>query len=414
MKLSINLILFIFLFSCTNNISYKKSKISPTKEAGSKKVVYQITEDYKKHPIKCLMIFPFKFDTDNLSENKKEKIAETLRKLFYAHISPKGIRDIEIQRVNFLLKSKNENDFSKIARDEKCNSYLVGDITHYKFSSLGVYSQNLIGGNFQIYNSKSRKLVWRGSHISSSTKGQMPLSPIDVTIGVIVAMDNLTEEQNMKIMSNLARRISKTIPDYDLSPQDQFKIRENIQISKLNKKELSNVNKSKDLDEVMNIFKSGNYEYSLNKINQIDTNELDYDQRKIYHFYKSRILISLNKFDKADNEILEAIRLDKKNYKFYNTLGYLNSQRSSYERALAAYQMAIENNNKNGFAYFNSALIHMQQGNLETAINNFYSAGLSYHIQNSYLDVLSSINQLEKFSSQSAKDKVKKLKNLIN
>ena len=156
-----------------------------------------------------LAIFPFQFSSKN---DVSEKDKENIRKIFYAYISPLPIEDVELSRINYLKDKFPEDNFGKLTSRENCNSYFIGKINVLKISSLGIVSSNSIGGTFSIYNSKNKNLVWEASHITSTTGGKIPLNPIDVVIGVVEAAKNISEEQKFRIMGDLARRISKTIP----------------------------------------------------------------------------------------------------------------------------------------------------------------------------------------------------------
>ena len=231
LKISL-IILFIFVTGCANRIVYvdKEKQQDPTETPLTKKVVYQLHEDYQKNPIVCLAIFPFQFN-DKLKVSQQDK--ENLRKIFYAYIAPLGIRDIELSRLNYLQKKYPQDNFGKLTLRENCNSYFIGRINTYKISTLGLFSENTIGGTFSIYNADTNNLIWSASHIASSTGGKLPLNPIDIVVGVMAAAKNISEEQKFRVIGDLARRIVMTIPDYDLAPQAMFKEDEKIEFDKI-------------------------------------------------------------------------------------------------------------------------------------------------------------------------------------
>ena len=120
LKISL-IILFIFVTGCANRIVYvdKEKQQDPTETPLTKKVVYQLHEDYQKNPIVCLAIFPFQFN-DELKVSQQDK--ENLRKIFYAYIAPLGIQDIELSRLNYLQKKYPQDNFGKLTLRENCNS----------------------------------------------------------------------------------------------------------------------------------------------------------------------------------------------------------------------------------------------------------------------------------------------------
>ena len=440
LKISL-IILFIFVAGCANRIVYvdKEKQQDPTETPLTKKVVYQLHEDYQKNPIVCLAIFPFQFN-DKLKVSHQDK--ENLRKIFYAYIAPLGIRDIELSRLNYLQKKYPQYNFGKLTLRENCNSYFIGRINTYKISTLGLFSENTIGGTFSIYNADTNNLIWSASHIASSTGGKLPLNPIDIVVGVMDAAKNISEEQKFRVTGDLARRIVMTIPDYDLAPQAMFKEDEKIEFDKITvvitkDSETTYINdfdkiltSTIDLDEKINLIEplfdelnynkklkyseflieNNRYETALLKLNRLDSS---IENAHVY-FLKSRALVATQNYDQADKEIIKAIKRNKKNYQYYNVLGFINSKNNKLDRSLAAYKMAIENNKSNAFAYFNSGIIYFILNYNEKAADYLYTSGLIYHKKGAQLDVMNVINQLKLMKNKAAKAKLKKLRKIAN
>ena len=438
LKISL-IILFIFVTGCANRVVYvdKGKQQDPTETPLTKKVVYKLHEDYQKNPIVCLAIFPFQFN-DKLKVSQQDK--ENLRKIFYAYIAPLGIQDIELSRLNYLQKKYPQDNFGKLTLRENCNSYFIGRINTYKISTLGLFSENTIGGTFSIYNADTNNLIWSASHIASSTGGKLPLNPIDIVVGVMDAAKNISEEQKFRVIGDLARRIVMTIPDYDLAPQAMFKEDEKIEFDKITvvitKDSVTTyindfdkiLTSTIDLDEKINLIEplfdelnynkklkyseflieNNRYETALLKLNRLDSS---IENAHVF-FLKSRALVATQNYDQADKEIIKAIKLNKKNYEYYNVLGFINSKNNKLDRSLAAYKMAIENNKSNAFAYFNSGIIYEILGSKDEAVDYLYTSGLLYFKTGNQLDVIAVIKQLERINSKAAKFKAKKLRKL--
>ena len=434
------IIFFIFVYGCATDVIYvdKGKQIDPKDIPLNKKVVFEVHDEYKKNPITCLAIFPFQFSS-KIDVNEKDK--ENIRKIFYAYISPLPIEDVELSRINYLKDKFPEDNFGKLTSRENCNSYFIGKINVLKISSLGVLSSNSIGGTFSIYNSKNKNLVWEASHIIPSRGGKIPLNPIDIVVGAVDAAKNLSEEQKFRVMGDLARRISKTIPVYDLDSLAMFKINEEIQFDKIklvitedsetsyinnfDKILVSNVDADKKIELIEPVYEeigddkklkyieflieNNRYENALKKLNNLDKSKNHY-----VFFLKSRVLIALREYNQADKEIIKAIRLNKENYQYYNVLGFINSKNDNLDRSLAAYKIAIVKNKNNAFAYFNSGIIFTILNYNDVAVDYLYTAGLLYYKIGAQLDVLSVINQLERIKGKPAKTKLKKLKKIAN
>jgi len=435
------LILFIFIFGCANNIVYvdKGKRLDPKEIPLTKKVVYKVQDEYKKNPITCLAIFPFQFESKiKVSQEDRENI----RKIFYAYIAPLAIQDVELSRLNYLKEKFPGDNFGKLTLRENCNSYFVGRINIFEVTTLGILSKNSIGGTFSIFNAKNKNLVWSAAHISSSKGGKIPLNPVDIIVGAMDAAKNISDEQKFRIIGDLARRISKTIPDNDLAPQAMFKEDEEIQFDKISlvitkdtdttyiknfdKILESNIDLDKKIDLIEPLMDQLNNNNKLkyaefliendrheNALQKLDS--LNNTSKEHYVFFlKSRALTALQKYNQADKEIVKAIQLNKKNYQYYNVLGFINSKNDKLDRSLAAYKMAIEKNKDNAFAYFNSGIIYIILNYDEEATDFLYTAGLIYHKTGAQLDVMSVINQLERMDTKDAKIKLKKLRKIAN
>ena len=256
------------------------------------------------------------------------------------------------------------------------------------------------------------------------------------------AARNVSEEQKFRIIGDLARRISKTIPDYDLAPQTMFKEDEEIQFDKItlviskdadityikdfDKILESNIELDKKIDLIeplMNqltddnkvkyaefLIENTRYENALQKLDSLSNTPKEH----YVFFLKSRALTALQKYNQADKEIIKAIQLNKKNYQYYNVLGFINSKNDKLARSLAAYKMAIEKNKDNAFAYFNSGIIYVILDYDKEAADHLYTAGLIYHKNGAQLDVMNVINQLKLMKTKAAKAKLKKLRKIAN
>ena len=156
------------------------------------------------------------------------------------------------------------------------------------------------------------------------------------------------------------------------------------------------------------LIENNRYETALLKLNRLDSS---IENAHVY-FLKSRAFVATQNYDQADKEIIKAIKLNKKNYQYYNVLGFINSKNNKLDRSLAAYKMAIENNKSNAFAYFNSGIIYEILGSKDEAVDYLYTSGLLYFKTGNQLDVIAVIKQLERINSKAAKFKAKKLRKL--
>jgi tetratricopeptide (TPR) repeat protein len=96
------------------------------------------------------------------------------------------------------------------------------------------------------------------------------------------------------------------------------------------------------------------------------------------YFLKGRVLILDGAYAEAQAPILDAVARDRGNALYLDALGAVNARLGDPGRALAAYRMAIAANPADGFAYYNTGVIHYAAGDLSGAAYDFYGAGLAY------------------------------------
>jgi tetratricopeptide (TPR) repeat protein len=95
-------------------------------------------------------------------------------------------------------------------------------------------------------------------------------------------------------------------------------------------------------------------------------------------FAKGRNALLAQDYAAAEDAILRAIALDRGNALYLDALGVAAAARGDLDRALAAYRMAIAIDRHDGFAWYNTAVIHWNAGRGASAIDAFRRAGLAY------------------------------------
>ena len=95
-------------------------------------------------------------------------------------------------------------------------------------------------------------------------------------------------------------------------------------------------------------------------------------------FEQGRLQSRLNQIEEADQSIVQAIAHNPDRDDYYAALGYLNSIRGDSARARAAYQMALDRNPENGFAWYNLAVTDYNAGQFRSATDSFHNAGQFY------------------------------------
>jgi len=95
-------------------------------------------------------------------------------------------------------------------------------------------------------------------------------------------------------------------------------------------------------------------------------------------FAIGRSALTAHNYATAEPALIHAVALDSRNSLYLDALGAAAAGHGNAERALAAYGMAITMDKNDGFAWYNSAVIHYNAGRSDSAIEAFRRAGIAY------------------------------------
>lgn len=95
-------------------------------------------------------------------------------------------------------------------------------------------------------------------------------------------------------------------------------------------------------------------------------------------FAKGRAALQVRDYAAAEPAMVHAVALDRGNPLYLDALGAIAAATGNPERAMDAYRMAIALDKDDGFAWYNTAVIHYYAGRTESAIEAFRRAGIAY------------------------------------
>ncbi len=406
---------------------------------GMSNVVYHLHDAYVASPPDCVAILPFTLaDGAETSESQIDQ-PEAVRRAFYAHIAPQGKRDVELSRIDFVVNTFGDTevkDLPYLGNELHCDTLVIGEVTEYVSDFYTVYSRVAVGAKIKMVRASDGILLWEGGHTAESHGGSVPLSPIGLAMGIYDAADNVNEEQLFRVADDLARRLVSTIPDDQVAvldepivdlkqvtakveePQTQLQAflssiegqtvadqKESI-LSAIDDGAFSQDDENELFIELIRIGDEdatvhnayaeslmgwGNYENALKEADRALS--LDNTMHDM-HFLKGRAYIKLQDLDQADRSIVQAIAISDSSASYLNGLGYVNSIQGNFERALAAYQMALERDPRNGYAYYNMGVTLYNLGDIEASGDAFYGAGLAYLSSGNYGQAEKALNDL--------------------
>ena len=406
-------LLTLFLGGCSTRYVNQGAGEEGASSGLSPQVLYQVHDAfYQPTPPRCVAILPLQGE---MEPRKRELVRRTL----YAHLSPRGFRDIEIPRVDHLIE-QNGLDMS-VAADRTalgellhCDALIMGDVSRDS-AFYGVYSKVEAGAKLRMVRSSDDALLWDSEHHATLQDGGLPLSPIGLAAGLFDAARNMEEEQGLRVVDDLARRMMSTIPEVQMAfsedeavgslfssmeqrwdgdleswlasvpeASQQNRLRELLANRPLTESQQEEIyqrlttrsGKARDYRNWgESRYQRGDYEGALD-LYTLATGTDAGDAES--WFQQGRVLIQLDRLEDADQSLVKAIAHNPDQDGYYAALGYINSQRGDVARARAAYQMALKRNPENGFAWYNLAVSDYNEGNLKDATEQFYSAAQFY------------------------------------
>jgi Flp pilus assembly protein TadD len=380
----------------------------------SPQVLYQVHEAFHRPaPPQCVAILPL---GGAIEPRKRELVRRTL----YAHLSPRGFRDVELPRVDHLIERNGLNmeeaaDRAALAEQLHCDAMIIGEVSNHGSAFYGVYSKVEVRARLKMVRASDDTLLWEAEHHAQLQDGGLPLSPIAIAAGLFNAARNVDDEQELRVVDDLARRVMNTLPEVMMSLRDdeplnplftaqqtqwdgdleqylagvpaqeqELVLRDLIQnrpISAAHKEQLFQrlttvSGKARDYRQWGRYrYQQGDYEGALELFTSA-TEKAPADADA--WFQRGRVLIQLDRLQDADHSLVEAIAHNPDRDEYYAALGYINSRRGAVERARASYQMALKHNPENGFAWYNLAVSDYNEGDLREATEHFNNAGVFY------------------------------------
>ena len=332
---------------------------------GMNEVVFQVNDAYKANPPDCVAILPLTTKTPSQPMATPEDAAK-VRLSLYAHLATQSKRGVRLERIDHVLNHV-KGDHKALAEQIKCGTTLEGEITEYGTTFLALYSRVAVGIDLKMVRAADGEILWEGHHTAASHGGSIPLDPVGVAMGVLDAASNIRDEQILRVTDDLARRLVSTIPDNAVVALDD----------PVNEppKPIQQAALVDDLAMAERLLAEGDHAGALAAADRALAAD---PNRSGAWFLKGRVLMLDQDYTQAEPAILKAVALDRGNVRYLNALGAVNAAKGANDRALAAYDMAISADSANGFAWYNSGVIHFNAGHPTEAADAFYGAGLAY------------------------------------
>ena len=442
-----------FYFLCSILLQACSTKYIEQKKIGTKnknfnnplqsKVYFKLSDNFKANKPSCIIVLPTKskinsnefiVGPDNMQFDK------IIRKSIYAHLSALNYRDIELSRIDYIIKKNNyytHNEYLTLASDLSCDGVLEIEISRFNYSYLGLYSSINVDIAVKLFSSSSKEILWEAFLQEKKAKGDIPLSPFSIAAGLYSATNNLKEENIYAVSDNIARKLLKKLPDTKFQLiNDSLKIADNTEyknnFSKKNnlyikikdhknfqsyikenrfdfegfEKLYKEINKNKGLNDISTysysrlLFKNGYYEKVISTITDY---RLSKKLSSELNFLLGQTYFNKLDFTRAEESIIKAIAKKPKKASYYNVLGVVYIKQNKIALANASFSKALNIAPDDIRANKIIGVINFNQENYEEAAFHFANAAISSFENADYENLAENIIYLEKIKKINSK-----------
>ena len=203
--------IFLVLQSCT--VATQNTIITPeitTLFEGE----YKVDPYMKNHIPRSVAVLPF------VDLSKSKEGFDVVRRGFYNHFSSLPFTDMEIYRIDSLLKKAGLTDAEAIRKTSPqelgrilgVDAVVLGEISNFDKLFLVIYSQVSVGAEIKMYDTKTGNFLWSGKHTARKHEGGIATNPIGIVAVVIATALNMRDIQLLRANDDLFRDMVKTIP----------------------------------------------------------------------------------------------------------------------------------------------------------------------------------------------------------
>ncbi|MGE5517064.1 MAG: tetratricopeptide repeat protein [Bacteroidota bacterium] len=356
------LLLLPWLAACSTPAYVDQGKAERAGVLDLNPVVFQVHPAFGPAAPDCIAVLPLAV-AESGEPRPTGADAARVRLSLYAHLLTQAKRGIRPERVDKVL-AEVKGDPVALGQRLNCAALMQGTVTEYGSTFLGLYSSVTVGADLRLVRAADGAVLWQGRHVAANRDGGVPLDPVGLAVGLYGAIDNIRDEQVLRVTDDLARRLVSTIPD--TAPLALDDPGETPPVA---------ARPADPLAEARHALAAGEYKVALVAAEQAIA--ADGGNAEAW-FLKGRVLMLDGDGTAAEKAIVKAAALDRHNPRILNALGALAADRGDAPRALAAYRMAIDAAPANGFAWYNSAVLLAEGGEAAEAADAFYAAALAY------------------------------------
>jgi parallel beta-helix repeat protein len=175
---------------------------------------YEVDPYMEDHKPRTVAVLPF------LNKARSQKGSEAVRRGFYNHFSSLPFKDMELYRIDELLRKAgledpaviNQTPPQELGKILNVDAVIYGVISDFDKLFAVIYSNVSVGAEIRMMDTKTGKRLWRGQHVTRIHEGGISTSPIGIIATVIATAMNVRDIQLLRACDDLFREMVKTIP----------------------------------------------------------------------------------------------------------------------------------------------------------------------------------------------------------
>jgi len=339
----LSLILTMLLAACSTPAYVDQGKAQQAGALDLNPVLFQVHPAFAAQAPDCVAVLPLTVAGQGEPRPTAADSAR-VRLALFARLQTQAKRGIRPEQVDKVL-AETGGDRAALGRRLNCAALLEGTVTEYGNTFLGLYSSVTVGADLRLIRAADGAVLWQGRHVAAARDGGLPLDPVGLAVGLYGAIDNVRDEQVLRVTDDLARRLVSTIPDTAT---------------------LVEADPAPATAETW--------------------------------FAKGRTLALAGKRAEAETAMTHAAELAPTDSRILNALGALAADRGDIRRALDVYGRAVAASPVNGFAWYQSGVLLTESGEVADAADAFYAAALAYGKSGDPANAARALEQLRRMS----------------
>jgi parallel beta-helix repeat protein len=175
---------------------------------------YKVDPYLTTHMPRTVAILPF------VDRSKSKEGVETVRRGFYNHFGVLPYTDVELYRVDSLLRKAGLTDPEvirntppqKLGEILKVDAVVFGEVSDFDKFFAVLYSQVAVGAEIKMFDTQTGHFLWSGQHVARKHEGGISTSPVGIVAAVVFTAMNVRDVQLLRACDDLFRDMVKTIP----------------------------------------------------------------------------------------------------------------------------------------------------------------------------------------------------------